>query len=174
MSTKQLTRSHCKLINVKSHKTHQIFSSISVDLSGSDRGLSVNNHLLCFGRRNAAAGRPLQSSGQSQPSSRYRRAARDLDKMTVGLHESCDSKPIKFKNDKRNQFMLLKFVVETMVNAIITRKKWLNGKLMTKKPQSTDEPVLKLLLYVAHAALKITSTSANHRMDICKPVFKLK
>ena len=48
-------------------KLHEIYSSISVDLSWSDRDLRVNNHLVCVGRRNAAAGHPLRSQGESGP-----------------------------------------------------------------------------------------------------------
>ena len=64
--------------------------------------------------------------------------------------------------------LLLLHVVETMVDAIITRKKWLNKALTTQKPhrnhlQPTDQPVLKLLHNIAHAGLEIPSTSAYHR-----------
>jgi hypothetical protein len=54
-----------------------------------------------------------------------------------------------------------------MIDAIITQKKWLNEALTTQKlhrnhihpiKQSTDEPVLGLLLNVAHADLEIPST----------------
>ena len=50
--------------------------------------------------------------------------------------------------------LLLQDVVETMIDAIITRKKWLDKAITTQKPhrnhvepiqQSTDQPVLKLL-----------------------------
>ena len=63
--------------------------------------------------------------------------------------------------------LLLQLVVETMINAIITQKKWLNEALTSQKlhrnhietiEQSTDEPVLELLLNVAHADLEIPST----------------
>ena len=63
--------------------------------------------------------------------------------------------------------LLIQLVVETMIYAIITRKKWLNEALTTLKlhrnhidtiEQSTDEPVLQLLLNVAHADLEIPST----------------
>jgi hypothetical protein len=62
---------------------------------------------------------------------------------------------------------LLQLVVETMIDDIITRKKWLTEELITQKlhrnhidtiEQSTDEPVLELLLKVAHADLEIPST----------------
>ena len=60
--------------------------------------------------------------------------------------------------------LLLQLVVETMIDAIITQKKWLNEALTTQKlhrnhihtiKQSTDEPVLELLLNVAHDDLEI-------------------
>ena len=64
--------------------------------------------------------------------------------------------------------LLLHLVVETMINSKITRKKWLNeaftSQITTKKPwknhvdpidQSADEPVLKLLLHLAHGGLEI-------------------
>ena len=63
--------------------------------------------------------------------------------------------------------LLLQLVVETMIDAIITQKKWLNEALTTQKlhrkhihpiKQSTDKPVLELLLNVAHADLEIPST----------------
>ena len=63
--------------------------------------------------------------------------------------------------------LLLQLVVETMIDAIITQKKWLNEALTTQKlhrnhidpiKKSTDEPVLELLLNVAHADLEIPST----------------
>ena len=63
--------------------------------------------------------------------------------------------------------LLLQLVVETMVHAIITQKKWLNEALTTQKlhrnhietiEQSKDEPVLELLLNIAHADLEISST----------------
>ena len=68
--------------------------------------------------------------------------------------------------------LLLQHVVETKINAKITRKKWLNKEFTTQKPhrnhlepieQSTDQPVLKLLHNVAHAGLEIPSTSPNHQ-----------
>ena len=61
----------------------------------------------------------------------------------------------------------LQLVVETMIYAIITQKKWLNEALTTQKlhrnhihpiKQSTDEPVLELLLNLAHADLEIPAT----------------
>ena len=64
--------------------------------------------------------------------------------------------------------LLLQHVVETMIDAIITRKRWLNKALTTQKPhrnhvepieQSTDQPVLKLLHNIAHVAIEIPSTS---------------
>ncbi len=66
--------------------------------------------------------------------------------------------------------LLLQLVVETRINAIITQKKWLNEAFTTQKlhrnhidpiQQSKDEPVLELLLNVAHhwhADLEIPST----------------
>ncbi len=63
--------------------------------------------------------------------------------------------------------LLLQLVVETMIHAIITQKKWLNEALTTQKlhrshvdpiKQSIDEPVFELLLNVAHADLEIPST----------------
>ena len=63
--------------------------------------------------------------------------------------------------------LLLQLIVETMIDAIITQKKWLNEALTTQKlhrnhidaiEESTDEPVLGLLLNVAHADLEIPST----------------
>ena len=68
--------------------------------------------------------------------------------------------------------LLLQHVVKTMIDAIITQKKWLNNAFTTQKPhrnhvepieQSTDQPVLKLLHNVAHAGLEIPSTSPNHQ-----------
>ncbi len=69
--------------------------------------------------------------------------------------------------------LLLQRVVETMIDATrITRKKLLNEALMIQKPhrnhvdpieKSTNEPVLKLLLKVAHAGLEIPSTCPKHR-----------
>ena len=69
-------------------------------------GLSVNNHLLCLGRRNAAAGGPLRSPRKAakQPLST---GSCDLDKMTERLHKSCNWKPIQFIKNKRNQFMTI-------------------------------------------------------------------
>ncbi len=70
-----------------------------------------------------------------------------------------------------------------MVDAIIIEKKWLNEALATQKlhrnnidpiKQSTDEPVLELLLNIGHADLEIPSASQNHRKLICNPVFKIK
>ena len=63
--------------------------------------------------------------------------------------------------------LLLQLVVETMIDAIITQKKCLNEALTTQKlhrnhihliKQSTDKPILELLLNVAHADLEIPST----------------
>ena len=63
--------------------------------------------------------------------------------------------------------LVLQLVVETMIYAIIAQKKWLNEALTTQKrhrnhmhpiKHSTDEPVLELLLNVAHADLEIPST----------------
>ena len=63
--------------------------------------------------------------------------------------------------------LLLQLVVETVIDAIITQKKWLNEELTTHKldrnhihpiKKSTDEPVLELLLNIAHADLEISST----------------
>ena len=60
--------------------------------------------------------------------------------------------------------LLLQHVVKTRINAKITRKKWLNEAFTTQKPwknhidpidQSADEPVLKLLLPLAHGGLEI-------------------
>ena len=67
--------------------------------------------------------------------------------------------------------LLLQLVVETTIDAIITQKKWLNEALTTQKlhrnhidaiEQSTNEPVLELLLNVAHADLEIPSTCRKH------------
>ena len=66
--------------------------------------------------------------------------------------------------------LLLQLVVETMINAITTQKKWLNEALITQKfhrnhidpiEQLTDEPVLELLLNVAHADLEIPQHAEN-------------
>jgi hypothetical protein len=79
--------------------------------------------------------------------------------------------------------LLLQLVIETMISAIITWKKCLNEAFTTQKSyrnhvdpieKSTDEPVLKFLLNIAHAGLEFLLTSPNHRKLICKPVLKLK
>ena len=81
--------------------------------------------------------------------------------------------------------LLLQHVVETKIDAKITRKKWLNKAFTTQKPhrnhwhleplkQSTDQPVLELLHNVAHAGLEIPSTSPNHQKLICELGLKLK
>ena len=79
--------------------------------------------------------------------------------------------------------LLLQHIVETMIDAIITRKKWFNKGLRTQKPhrnhvepieQSTDQPVLKLLHNIAHAGLEIPSTSPTIERVICKLILKLK
>ena len=76
--------------------------------------------------------------------------------------------------------VLLQHVVETKIDAKITRKK-LNEAFTTKKPHrnhlepiehSTDQPVLKLLNNIAHAGLEIPSTSPKQL--ICELVLKLK
>ena len=73
--------------------------------------------------------------------------------------------------------LLLQHVVETMINAVITLKKWLDKALTTQKPhrnhvepieQSTDQPVLKLLHNVAHVGIEIPSTPPNHGKLICR------
>ena len=55
--------------------------------------------------------------------------------------------------------LLLQLVVETMLDAIITQKKLTTQKLHRNHidpiEQSTDEPVLELLLNVAHADQEI-------------------
>ena len=60
--------------------------------------------------------------------------------------------------------LLLQHVVETMIDAVITRKKWFDKALTTQKPhrnyvepieQSADQPILKLLHNVAHVGLGI-------------------
>ena len=79
--------------------------------------------------------------------------------------------------------LVLQHVVETKIDAKMTRTKWLNKAFTTQKPHrnrlepiehSTDQPVLKLLHNIAHAGLEIPSTSPNHRKLICKLVLKLK
>jgi hypothetical protein len=71
--------------------------------------------------------------------------------------------------------LLLQLVVETMIDAIISQKKWLNEALTTQKlhrnhihpiKQSTDEPVLELLLKVAHADLEIRIKFPQHAENI--------
>ena len=71
--------------------------------------------------------------------------------------------------------LLFQHVVETMIDAVINRKKW-SDALTTQKhhrnhvepiEQSTDQPVLKLLHNVAHFGLEIPSTSPNHQKLIC-------
>jgi len=66
--------------------------------------------------------------------------------------------------------LLHQLVVETINDSIITQKKWLNEALATWKlhrnhidpiEQSTDDPVLELLLKIAHADLEIPSTSTS-------------
>ena len=63
--------------------------------------------------------------------------------------------------------LLLQHVVKTMIDAVITRKKWLDKALTTQTPhrnhvepieQSTEQPVLKLLHNVARVGLEIPST----------------
>ena len=70
--------------------------------------------------------------------------------------------------------LLLQLVVETMIDAIITQKKCSNEALTTQKlhrnhihpiNKSTDEPVLELLLNVAHADLEIPSTCRKQRIS---------
>ena len=60
--------------------------------------------------------------------------------------------------------LLLQHVVETKIDAKITRKKWLNKAFTTQKPHrnhlepiehSTNQPVLKLLHNVAHGSLML-------------------
>ena len=81
----------------------------------------------------------------------------------------------------------LQHVVETKIDAKITRKKWLNNAFTTQKPRrnhlepiehSTDQPVSKLLHNVAHAGLEIPSTSPmipKPSKQICRElVLKLK
>ena len=77
-----------------------------------------------------------------------------------------------FKDNMHSKFLqtsalLLKLVVETMIDAIITQKKWLNEAFTTQKlhrnhihpiEPSTDGPILELMLNVAHADLEIPST----------------
>ena len=78
--------------------------------------------------------------------------------------------------------LLLKLVIETRMDAIFTWKKYLNEAFTTQKShinhlspieKSTDEPVLKLLLNIAHAGLEIPSTSPNHWKLIFELVLKL-
>ena len=66
----------------------------------------------------------------------------------------------------------LQHVVETKIDAKITRKKRLNKAFTTQKPhrnhlapfeQSNDQPVYKLLHNVVYAGLEIPSTSQNHQ-----------
>ena len=79
-----------------------------------------------------------------------------------------------FKDNMHVKFLqisalLLQLVVEAMIDAIITQKKWLNEALTrtTQKlhrnhidtiEQATDEPILELLLNLAHADIEIPST----------------
>ena len=79
--------------------------------------------------------------------------------------------------------LLLHHIVETMIDAIFTRKKWLNKASTTQKPhrnhvepieQSVDQPVLKLLNNIAHAGLEIPSTSPYHRKSDLLASFKIK
>ena len=79
--------------------------------------------------------------------------------------------------------LLLQHVVETKINAKITRKKWLNKAFTTQKlhrnhlepiEHSTDQPVLKLLHNIAHAGLEIPSTSPYHRKSDLLASFKIK
>ena len=87
-------------------------------------------------------------------------------------HKHHSIEAFKFKDNMHVKFLqtsalLLQLVVETTIDAIITQKKCLNEALTTQKlhrnhihpiKQSTDEPVLELLLNVAHADLEISST----------------
>ena len=79
--------------------------------------------------------------------------------------------------------LLLQHVVETMINAIFTRKKWLNKAITTQKhhrnnvepiEQSSDQLLLKLLHNIAHAGLEIPLTSPNHRKSDLLAGFKIK
>ena len=82
--------------------------------------------------------------------------------------------------------LLLQDVVETKIDAKITRNKWLNKAFTTQKPHrnhleliehstvSTDQPVLRLLHNIAHAVLEIPSTSPYSRKNDLPASFKLK
>ena len=70
--------------------------------------------------------------------------------------------------------LLLQHVVETKIDAKITRKKWLNKAFTTQKPhrnhlepieQSTDQPVLKLSRQVAQRS----SCWLRNSLNIPKP-----
>ena len=79
--------------------------------------------------------------------------------------------------------LLHQIVVETINDPIITQKKWLNEALATWKlhrnhidpiEQSTDDPVLELLLNIAHADLEIPSTSTSRaKLQSCGAFLKV-
>ena len=96
-------------------------------------------------------------------SSRFWKKPKDAHHKHHSIEAFKDNMHVKFL---QTSALLLQLVVETMIYAIITQKKWLNEALTTQKlhrnhiqsiKQSTDESVLELLLNVAHADLEIPS-----------------
>ncbi len=97
-------------------------------------------------------------------SSRFWKKPKDAYHKHHSVEAFKDNMHVKFL---QTSALLLQLVVETMINAKITQKKWLNEALTIQKlhrnhidpiEQSKDEPVLELLLNVAHADLEIPST----------------
>ena len=70
--------------------------------------------------------------------------------------------------------LLHQLVVETINDSIITQKKWLNEALATWKLHRNhidpiDDPILKLLLNMAHANLEIPSISTSRaKLQSCR------
>ncbi len=88
-----------------------------------------------------------------------------------------------YKNLPCCSSLFLKVELETTINAIRTQKKWLIEASTTQKlhrnyidtiQQSTDEPVLELLLNLAHADLEIPSTCWKHWISDLQESFKNK
>ena len=107
-------------------------------------------------------------------SSRFWKKLKDIDHKHHSIEASKDNMHVKFL--QISALLLQLFVettvapvvsTETTVDALITQMKWLNEALTTQKfhrnhietiEQSKDEPVLELLLNIAHADLEISST----------------
>ena len=100
-------------------------------------------------------------------SSRFWKKPKDAHHKHSSIEAFKDNMHVKFLQTSALLLPVLQPVVETMIDAIITQKKWLNEALTTQKlhrnhihpiNKSTDEPVLELLLNVAHADLENPST----------------